>query len=126
MLTISWVGRNAQLQADMPIDHFDTHIQPPVGWQVACEFRYRATSSDPWGSTTSVIVTPPDYSASYAPPADGWVHVRVYSIMNGLTSWDALDREVYCVAGGIYSPGRRIIDSGEYRVADDSTYRTTG
>lgn len=124
-VVIAWVGRNAALQADVPVDWFAAGVAPPAGWRVVAEFRYRADPGDPWGAPAKQIHAPPVYSASYDPPADGWVQVTLYSVEGDLTSEQSLVYEVYVVGGAVVSPGPRITDSGDRRITDAGDVRVT-
>lgn len=120
----SWVVRNGPLQADIPIDHFEPGVAPSEGWSVVVECRFRENSGDPWGAPTTFVKTPPDLSASYTPPAAGWVQATIYSIQNGRVSRAAI-REFFSVGGVIYTPGTRITDAGDRRITDAGDVRVT-
>lgn len=124
-ITFTWVGRNRDLQADIPVDHFAAGVAPPSGWKTVVEWRFRADPGDAWGAPTIQIHTPPTYTAEYTPPADGWVQITCYSTQNGLVSWDGLVHE-FAVAGGVVViPGTRITDSGVRRITDSNDIRVT-
>lgn len=99
-ITLSWVPRNRDLQADLLVDHFAAGTAAPEGWAVVVEWRYRATSGDPWGAPTIQTVAPPALSAEYTPPADGIVQVTCYAVQGGLVSWQGYVAEFYA-AGGV-------------------------
>ena len=99
-VVIAWVGRNAALQADVPVDWFAAGVAPPAGWRVVAEFRYRADPGDPWGAPTIQTVAPPALSAEYTPPGDGFVQVTCYAIEGGLASWQGYVAEC-AVSGGV-------------------------
>lgn len=103
-LVLAWVARNAALQADVPVDWFAAGVTPAAGWRVVVEWRYRADPGDPWGAPVTQEHAPPSYSASYDPPADGWVQATLYSIEGGLTSEQSLVYEVEVVGGEIVDP----------------------
>ena len=103
-VVIAWVGRNAALQADVPVDWFAAGVAPPAGWRVVAEFRYRADPGDPWGAPAKQIHAPPVYSASYDPPADGWVQVTLYSVEGDLTSEQSLVYDFEVVGGAVVNP----------------------
>lgn len=98
-LTLSWVPRNRDLQADLLVDHFAAGTIAPAGWAVVVEWRFRAASGDPWGAPTVQTVAPPALSTAYTPPADGFVQVTCYAIEGGLASWQGYVAE-FPVAGG--------------------------
>ena len=124
-ITFSWVGRNKTVQADVPVSHFEPGVAPPEGWQVVVECRYRADPADAWGTPNIQVISPPLFACEYTPPADGWVQATIYSIQNGNTSWDALVREFYVIAGSAYTPGNRITDAGDKRITDAGDTRIT-
>lgn len=124
-ITFSWVPRNKTVQADVPVSHFEPGVAAPEGWQVVVECRFRADPGDPWGAPNIQVITPPLFGCDYTPPADGWVQATIYSTQNGLTSWDALVREFYAIAGSPYTPGNRITDAGDDRITDAGDTRIT-
>lgn len=103
-LTFSWVPRNGPLQADVPVSHFEPGVAAASGWQVVVECRFRADPGAAWGAPTIQIKTPPDLSADYTPPADGWVQATIYSIQDGRVSWDAAVVELRVFGGDVVLP----------------------
>lgn len=99
-ITLSWVARNRDLQADLLVDHFAAGASAPDGWSAVVEWRFRASPEDPWGTATVQTVDPPTFSTDYTPPADGFVQVTCYGKAAGLASWQALVAE-FAVAGGV-------------------------
>lgn len=118
-ITLSWVGRNGPVQADIPVDHFAAGVTPADGWQVVVEWRFRADPGDAWGAPTIHIVTPPALSASYEPPADGWVQVTSYSIQSGRVSWDTLLQVVRVLAGELVIPMALATEANIVTVTED-------
>lgn len=122
-LTFTWVARNAALQADIPIDHFAAGVTPPAGWQVVVEWRFRADIGDAWGAPTIQIHTPPVYTATYTPPADGWVQITCYSTQDNRTSWDGLVHEFEVTGGALAEPEAYQDDAGNPYTDDaDNNY----
>lgn len=111
-LTLSWVPRNAALQADVPVDHFAAAVAAPAGWQVVVEWRYRADAGDDWGAPTTQIITPPVLHADYDPPAAGWVQVTSYSIQGGRVS-RGIVREFEVDGDGLAEPAPYVDESNE-------------
>lgn len=125
MITLSWVPRNRDLQADLLVDHFAAGSTAPASWAVVVEWRFCATSGDPWGAPTIQTVAPPALSAEYTPPGDGFVQITCYAIEGGLASWQGYVAEC-AVSGGVpVVPGTRITDSGDRRTTDNDDVRVT-
>lgn len=124
-LTLSWVPRNRDSQGAALVDHFAAAVPASAGWQAVVEWRFRATSGDPWGSPTIQTVAPPTLSAEYTPPGDGLVQVTCYAIEGGLASRQGYVAEFAVAAGGPVVPGYRIIDGGESRITDADDLRVT-
>lgn len=124
-LTATWATRNAELQAETLVEHTAPSVTPPDGYQVVCEWRWRADPGDAWSAPTIQVTTPPTASATYDPPGDGWVQLTCYSTRAGLVSWQGYVHEVFYVGGGVYTPGTRITDDGERRITDAGDVRVT-
>ena len=118
-LTFTWVARNRDLQADIPVDHFAAGVAPPSGWKTVVEWRFRADAGDAWGAPTIQIHTPPTYTAEYTPPADGWVQITCYSTQDGLVSWDGLVHEFEASGGGLAEP-EAYVDDADAPYVDDA------
>ena len=99
MLTLSWSWRNRSTQADIAIDWFAPSIAPEPGQQVIVEWSWRASLSDPLGAPRIDAFNYPASEATYAAPADGWVHIKAYSLRDGLTSWQAPEGDVFVLGG---------------------------
>lgn len=98
MLTIAWDNHNRLAQADQQVAYDDGDTGLETGQQTVVEFRFGTDPAGPWGEPTTSIVTTPNI-AEYDPPADGWVQITVYSIRDGITSWQA-HVGVVLVSGG--------------------------
>ena len=124
-LTLSWVPRNAVLQADVPVDHFAAAVAAPAGWQVVVEWRYRADAGDDWGAPTTQIITPPVLHADYDPPGAGWVQVTSYAIQGGRVSRGIVREFEVDGTGDIIYPYTRITEGGDRRVTESGDVRIT-
>jgi hypothetical protein len=124
MLTLAWDNHNRLAQADQNVAYGDGDTGLETGQQTVVEFRFGTDPAGPWGDPTTNIVTTPNV-ATYAPPADGWVQITVYSIRAGVTSWQAHVGVAAVVAGGIYVPGTRITDAADRRITDAGDVRVT-
>lgn len=82
-LVATWVSRNNELQADVPVDHFAAGVTAPVGLQTVCKWYWRADPGDAWGVPSIRIVDLPTTSDPYDPPAAGWVRLESYTQLNG-------------------------------------------
>ncbi|HSD16773.1 MAG TPA: hypothetical protein VLC71_05855 [Thermomonas sp.] len=98
-LVLTWDNHNRLAQADQQVAYDDGDTGLETGQQTVVEFRFGTASSGPWGEPTTRIVTTPSI-AEYDPPADGWVQITVYSIRDGVTSWQA-HVGVMAVVGGV-------------------------
>lgn len=123
--TLTWVPRNAKLQADVPVDHFAAGVAAAEGWQQVVEWRFRADPGDAWGPATIDAKTPPECSSSYTPPGDGWVRVISYAMQGTKRSRATLDHTFFVVGGSVYTPGNRITDAGDDRITDAGDTRIT-
>mgnify|MGYP001365043046 CR=1 FL=1 len=106
-ITLTWDTHNRLAQADQLVGYVDGETGREDGQQTVIEFRWRADTGDAWGEPTTRMVTAPN-TASYDPPADGWVQITAYSIRDGITSWQAHVFEGYFLTaggGGFYAPG---------------------
>ena len=99
MLTLTWNNRNRVSQADQLIDYDDGDTGRESGQQTVVEWRFGTNPDGPWGAPTTSVITSPNV-ATYDPPADGWVQITVYSIRDGLVSWQA-HVGVVAVVGGV-------------------------
>ena len=117
-LTLSWVPRNRDLQADLLVDHFAAGTTPPAGWAVVVEWRFRAAGGDPWGAPTVQTVAPPALSAEYTPPGDGFVQVTCYAIEGGLASWQGYVAG-FAVAGGVPVTPEPYVDEAAQGYVDE-------
>ena len=124
MLTLTWDNHNRLAQADQNVAYDDGDTGLETGQQTVVEFRFGTDPAGPWGEPTTRIVTTPNI-AEYDPPADGWVQITVYSIRDGITSWQAHVGVVSVVAGGLYAPGNRITDADNRRITDAGDVRVT-
>ncbi len=122
MITITWENHHRVLQADQLVAYDDGETGREDGQQTVVEWRWRADTGGDWGEPVKHIVDSPPIS-TYTPPSDGWVQVTVYSIRNGLASWQAHQGEIYVVGGEAVSPGPRITDSGDRRITDAGDVR---
>lgn len=120
-IAFSWVPRNRDVQADVPVSHFEPGVAAPEGWQVVVECRFRADPGDPWGAPNIQVISPPQFGCEYTPPAAGWVQATIYSTQNGLASWDALVRE-FAVdgAGEVVNPEPYVDEANADYVDDES------
>ena len=98
MLTLTWDNHNRLAQADQNHAYDDGDTGLETGQQTVVEFRFGTDPAGPWGEPNTRIITSPN-AAEYNPPADGWVQVTVYSIRDGITSWQAHAGVVYVVGG---------------------------
>lgn len=124
MLTLTWANRNRVVQADIPVDHFEADTGLEAGQQTIIEWRWRADPGDAWGAATINTVTMPA-TASYDPPGDGWVQVKVYSIRDGLVSWQYYLWEAPVVGGVVPDPAVRITEASDRRITESGDVRIT-
>lgn len=117
-ITLSWVPRNRDLQADLLVDHFAAGVTPPGGWRAVVEWRYREAPDDPWGAPTIQTVTAPTLSTSYSPPGDGFVQVTCYSSDGTLASWQACVAE-FAVVGGAPATPEPYVDDADAGYVDE-------
>lgn len=103
MLTLTWDNHNRIAQADQRVAYDDGDTGREAGQQTVVEWRFRADPGDDWGLPTRSIGPEPN-TASYDPPADGWVEITVYSIRAGLTSWQSHQCVVPVEGGDIVNP----------------------
>lgn len=87
-LVLTWDNHNRLAQADQAVAYDDGDTGREDGQQTVVEWRYRADPGDPWGAATIQTIDAPA-TTSYDPPAAGWVQITVYSIRDGLVSWQA-------------------------------------
>lgn len=118
-ITLTWVPRNRDLQADFLVDHFAAASAAPAGWKAVVEWRFRADPADAWGAPTIQEIAPPTLAASYTPPADGWVQITLYSTQAGKVSWQGYVHEVEVAGGGLAEP-EAYTDEASANYEDDS------
>lgn len=118
-LILSWVPRNAALQADMPVDHFAAGVAAPDGWQVVVEWRFRADPGDAWGAPVIQIVTPPILQSGYDAPGDGWVQVTSYAIQGGRVSRGIVREFAVDGAGEVIEPAGYVDEDSDRYVDED-------
>lgn len=124
MLTLTWDNHNRIAQADQRVAYDDGDTGREAGQQTVVEWRFRADPGDDWGLPTRSIGPEPN-TASYSPPADGWVEITVYSIRAGLTSWQSHQCVVRVVGGTPAETQTRITTTGDRRVTTDGATRIT-
>lgn len=125
MLTLTWDNRNRLTQADQALAYDDGDTGLEAGQQTVVEWRYRADPGDPWGAPAIRFATTPA-TVSYVPPGAGWVQITVYSIRDGLVSWQAHVGVVKVDGDGdIEFPMTRITESGDRRITESGDVRIT-
>lgn len=124
-LVLTWHDHNRLAQADQAVAYDDGDTGREAGQQTVVEWRYRADPGDDWGAPTTQIITAPA-TASYDPPADGWVQITVYSIRDGVTSlWPHVGVVMVDGSGEIEFPKTRITESGDRRITESGDVRIT-
>ena len=123
-LVFTWDTHNRLTQADVAVAYDEGDTGREVGQLSVFEFRFRASTGDPWGAADVRAIDTPN-TCSYDPPGDGWVQVTAYSVRSGLASWQQQVFVLRVLGGVVSAPQNIITETGDRIVTETGDPITT-